>query len=245
MNYLSIYNKIISRAQLECRRKRKCTDPKYVYYEKHHILPKCLGGSDDKANLVFLTGREHFTTHQLLVKIYPEEYKLVFALRSLCERKNKNHVRNNKEYSWIRKLHAEKMSLLQRGKPGKGYKFPKGHTLSVGENNGMYGKTHTKETRNIQSEKAKERDPSFYNFARLPKTDLHKKNMRKSRQVCRYVLTDPAGKEYIFDRIADASKFCGISNSVLVKLAGNRYGFDHCRYWKICAVECQSSSSSP
>ena len=106
-----------------------------------------MGGTNDKNNLVLLTGKEHFTAHQLLVKIYPAEYKLVFALRSLCGRKNKNHIRNNKEYSWIRNLHAEKMSLLQRDKPGKGYKFSKGHTLSVGENNGMYGKNHTLDIR--------------------------------------------------------------------------------------------------
>jgi hypothetical protein len=39
------------------------------YCEKHHILPKCLGGSNDKLNLVQLTAREHFICHLLLVKI--------------------------------------------------------------------------------------------------------------------------------------------------------------------------------
>lgn len=41
-----------------------------VYYEKHHITPKSLGGSNKNENLVFLTGREHFVAHMLLAKIY-------------------------------------------------------------------------------------------------------------------------------------------------------------------------------
>jgi hypothetical protein len=41
-----------------------------VYYEKHHIIPKSLGGSNKNENLVHLTGREHFVAHMLLAKIY-------------------------------------------------------------------------------------------------------------------------------------------------------------------------------
>lgn len=39
-----------------------------AYTEVHHIKPKSLGGSDDAANLVRLTYREHFLVHWLLVK---------------------------------------------------------------------------------------------------------------------------------------------------------------------------------
>ena len=38
------------------------------YLEKHHILPKSLGGSDNKDNLVELTAKEHFIVHMLLCK---------------------------------------------------------------------------------------------------------------------------------------------------------------------------------
>lgn len=40
-----------------------------VYTEKHHIIPKSLGGSNDKTNLVILTAREHFICHWLLTKM--------------------------------------------------------------------------------------------------------------------------------------------------------------------------------
>ena len=235
MNYLSIYNAIIDRAISQKRRKYKLDNIFYVYYEKHHITPKCLGGTNLKENLVLLTASEHFVAHQLLVKIYPNEYKLVFALRMLCGN-NKNSRRSNKEYSWIKQLHAEKMSLMQKGKPGKGYKFSKGHTLSQGTNNGMSGKTHSVETKELLSLLAKSRLPESYDFARLPKTDSHKENMRTAKQIRRYKLISPNGTESIFNRVQDASKFSGVSVGVLVKLAGNRYGADHCRNWKIFAM---------
>jgi hypothetical protein len=40
------------------------------YTERHHIQPKCLGGTDDHKNLVRLTAREHFVVHHLLTKIH-------------------------------------------------------------------------------------------------------------------------------------------------------------------------------
>jgi hypothetical protein len=40
------------------------------YYERHHILPRSLGGSDEEDNLTYLTGREHFMVHWLLYKIH-------------------------------------------------------------------------------------------------------------------------------------------------------------------------------
>ena len=48
--------------------KRK-NNPPIGYCERHHILPHSLGGTNDKANLVKLTAREHFICHRLLVKM--------------------------------------------------------------------------------------------------------------------------------------------------------------------------------
>jgi len=71
MNYLKIYNDLIDRAK-----NRKLEG----YKEKHHIVPKCLGGSRNKDNLVELTPKEHFLAHQLLVKIYPKNKSIICAL---------------------------------------------------------------------------------------------------------------------------------------------------------------------
>jgi len=233
MNYLSIYNTIINKALTEDRRKRKLNDLKYMYYERHHIIPKCIGGLNNKENLVLLTAREHFVIHQLLIKIYPSNHKLIFALRMLCRNNNKNHIRNNKEYQWIKQKIAEELSASQKGKPNRGNKYTKGHTMTLGSKNGMYGKTQSDETKKKQSERALERSPEFYDFARLPKTDSHRKNLRKAKQIRKYILTSPEGVETVFDRCQDASDYSGVSCSALIKLAGNRYGFNHCKGWKI------------
>lgn len=39
------------------------------YVEKHHIIPKSLGGDDSPDNLVLLTAKEHFIAHHLLTKM--------------------------------------------------------------------------------------------------------------------------------------------------------------------------------
>ena len=58
------------------------------YVEKHHVVPKCIGGTDEKSNLVKLTPEEHYVAHQLLVKIYPDNDSLVYAaVVNNCSRK--------------------------------------------------------------------------------------------------------------------------------------------------------------
>lgn len=74
MNYSKLYNQIIAKAKSQDRTKGS------TYFEKHHILPKCIGGSNDKSNLVLLTAKEHFICHKLLAEIYPDEPKLKYAL---------------------------------------------------------------------------------------------------------------------------------------------------------------------
>jgi hypothetical protein len=63
MNYKKIYDNLISKGR---NRVLNC------YVERHHIIPKCMGGTDDEENLVELTPEEHYVAHQLLVKIYPK-----------------------------------------------------------------------------------------------------------------------------------------------------------------------------
>jgi hypothetical protein len=66
--YTKCYYRIILRAQFR-------TDLTDTYIEKHHIIPKSLGGSNRKDNLVKLTAREHFICHRLLPKMTFGSYK--------------------------------------------------------------------------------------------------------------------------------------------------------------------------
>ena len=49
------------------------------YVEKHHVIPKCMGGDNKSRNIAILTPEEHYVAHLLLVKIYPTNYQLVYA----------------------------------------------------------------------------------------------------------------------------------------------------------------------
>lgn len=85
------------------------------YCESHHIIPRCVGGSDVLTNLANLTPEEHFLAHLLLVKIYPLEPKLVFAAHMMSTSNNNHRRQNNKVYGWLRKRHASYISDLNSG----------------------------------------------------------------------------------------------------------------------------------
>ena len=104
MNYLAHYQRLINRAKLRTLG---------GYKETHHIIPKCMGGTDDAANLVDLTPEEHFVAHQLLVRIYPKNYKLVNAAVMMTA--NSSGKRNNKLYGWIKRRLSIAMSKSQSG----------------------------------------------------------------------------------------------------------------------------------
>lgn len=102
MNYQNIYDKLIDRA-----RNRDLEDS--VYREVHHVIPKCLGGSDSKDNLVSLTAEEHYVAHQLLVKINPKVHGLLYAalMMSVSPGHSPRKSSKNKVYGWLRKRFSE------------------------------------------------------------------------------------------------------------------------------------------
>lgn len=92
----------------------------FGYTETHHIIPKCLGGSDDNYNLVKLSPEEHYLAHLLLTKIHPENMQLVHAAVMMTVSSG-NLRRNNKLYGWLRRRHAEIMKVCQTGKGNSQY----------------------------------------------------------------------------------------------------------------------------
>ena len=95
MDYQRIYDQIIDRAKKENR-----LYGKGIYYERHHIIPKCMGGEGrveqwkTHSNIVMLTAREHFICHRLLCEIYPENTKLWYALWLMVIGKNRKNSLN-------------------------------------------------------------------------------------------------------------------------------------------------------
>jgi hypothetical protein len=63
MNYQKIYDMLIEKAMNRVLRKD-------AYVERHHIIPRSMGGSDELGNIVPLTAKEHYVAHHLLWKIH-------------------------------------------------------------------------------------------------------------------------------------------------------------------------------
>lgn len=101
MNYHKIYANLVSRGKERVMNS---------YKEQHHIIPRCMGGSDSSENLVYLTPEEHYLAHQLLVKIHNNNHALVkAAVMMICNRPS------NKLYGWLRRKHSLAMSACQLG----------------------------------------------------------------------------------------------------------------------------------
>lgn len=111
MNYQRIHDQIIARAKSEDR----CKIKGGVYYERHHIIPKCLGGNNTKENLVLLTGREHFLVHWLLAEIHQID-KLWFAFNSMCIlTKDKRYVPSSRVVGFAKEENSKNLSKLFKG----------------------------------------------------------------------------------------------------------------------------------
>lgn len=106
MNYQKIYDSLIERG------KNRTIDG---YSERHHILPRCMGGGDEKENLVDLTPEEHFLAHVLLVKLHPEQFKLILAAQMMCSPIRGGGRPRRVLYGWLKRLHSEHMSRQNSG----------------------------------------------------------------------------------------------------------------------------------
>jgi hypothetical protein len=105
MNYSKIYQNIIDRA------KNRIPEG---YVERHHIIPRCLGGSDAEDNLVALYPEEHFLCHILLLKIYPKQSGLILAVNQMC-RPIKSGRKKRKLYGWLKRRFVANQSQSQSG----------------------------------------------------------------------------------------------------------------------------------
>lgn len=108
MDYLKIYKSFID----DRLQKQGNLVKSNSYFEKHHILPKSLGGKDIKSNIVCLSPEDHFFAHILLAKIYGG--KMMRALFAMANFKNTHrdnyNFKKRMQYGHIRRLVAKEYS---------------------------------------------------------------------------------------------------------------------------------------
>lgn len=153
MDYSRLYNALMAKASNRLI---------VGYAEKHHVVPRCMGGANEKGNIVLLTAKEHFVAHKLLVRVYPDVRGLWLALVAMgriagfkarifsSERERAALSRKGFKYT---EESRQKMSVSAkaRGRNSPNTEFKKGQTVwNAGlppEKSHRYGIAHSLDTK--------------------------------------------------------------------------------------------------
>lgn len=168
MDYKKHYELLI-----ETRKSR--TMDNLEYYECHHIIPRSMGGSNDKDNLIYLTAREHFVAHWLLWRIhsnkqmtfaffsmcYMSKHKIIVSSRAYEESKLARRefiIESNKKYHKGKKLSPEQIKMISDR--FKGVSKSDQHRCRISES--LKGKKKTQSHKDKLSERLTGFDWSMY-----------------------------------------------------------------------------------
>lgn len=172
MKYKKWYDDLMRTRQL-----RKKEDGQL--YEKHHIIPRSLGGTNDQSNLVYLTPREHFLAHWLLIKFTfdNDKKKMLYALHRMTHKGYTYRIVSGWQYEIARKAssdamkgndkwkfrkkkshgpHSEQTKAKMRGPRGPQKNPNPNRRNQNGANNHMYGRI----------------GPLHHNYGKRQETDL-------------------------------------------------------------------------
>ena len=86
--------------------------PSTDYSEKHHIVPRSLGGSNSKENIIQLTARQHFICHLLLVKMTSgrAQFKMICAAHHMAVCHRREHYKiTSITYERLKRQRSESM----------------------------------------------------------------------------------------------------------------------------------------
>lgn len=175
------------------------------YHERHHIVPKCMGGSNDTENLIDLFAREHFEAHRLLALENPDNEGLAFAWGCMAWRHNERNDKVNispEEYEEAKIAVAEAARKIAKER------------LMYPENNPMYGKHHSDETKEKIRKMSKGR-PSPNKGKNLPEDQKKRlSDLAKTRK----------HSEETKRKISEANKKRTVSADTRKKLSDSRKG---------------------
>ena len=195
--YHKKYYQIIDRA---CQR----TLPDHVKFEIHHILPRSLGGSDNKDNLAKLTLKEHWICHRLLVKFLDDPISLRKMFNALFMMAVKDYrTINGRIYQHIK----ENIVPWNKGLTGL-YQAPMQEDTKQKLRSLWKGKPRPQQHIEAMKkgwQRAKEEGYQPWNKG---KTGIY----RSGKPV---TLVSPDGEEYHYDRLKDGCKELGLCYTLM------------------------------
>jgi hypothetical protein len=188
-HYTRIYFNIIERARKQ---------PATGYTERHHIVPKSLGGTNDVLNIVRLNAREHFICHRLLTRMTRGEArkKMVFAAWRMCSnsRKMKRTTINSRTYLILKEEMVETLRALPRT-PEWRAKIGAKHRNKV-----VTAETKAKLAALRLGKKIKTRSQESY-------IEMGKKRREKSPWNRRFIVTTAKRETFVIETLFDIEKF--------------------------------------
>jgi hypothetical protein len=179
MDYNKIYNDLMfSRLLLKPERIKEKRNG--TYFEGHHIIPKCKGGTGastrpkNNSNIVLLTAREHFLSHWLLWRIYGDRQMALAFHKMLSTTDKTKRITSSRGYEEAKEAFRITNIGNQYGK-GKTKiisEEQKKHQSEImkgrytGEKNPFYGKKHSEESKEkIRKSKKEFNKEKVWNYA--------------------------------------------------------------------------------
>jgi hypothetical protein len=127
---------------IESRKNRQLTG---VYTERHHIIPRSLGGNNAKSNLVSLTPKEHYIAHLLLTKMFfgQNRYKMysAFHMMFVKNKDQKRHIPSSRMYEKARALVGQVSSITNKGRTPWNKGIPQSDAVKDAVRQANLGKT--------------------------------------------------------------------------------------------------------
>lgn len=232
MNYRWHYDRLI-----ETRRQRERVEGQY--YERHHVIMRSMGGDNSDENLVYLTAREHFVAHRLLIKIFPNR-KTTYAFVCLCKflQKRSSFIPSSRSFEEARLLYSTlghspetrlKISLSNRGvkrsdetcekigNSNRGRKFTEESLYKMRKPH----KSFSEETKIKMSNSRVGVKHSQKTITKLkkPKSSEHKQKLSESKKK-EYIFYKQDDLMHIANGQADAINYCktvGLPYSIMIK----------------------------
>lgn len=214
MNHQRQYNLLVAKA--------KARDVVPPIIEKHHILPKCMGGTNAKENIVLFTPKEHYVAHHLLWKIH-KTTKMHYAFWLMVNKTSTDSRRvyriTSRVYEKAKIQHGINVSKLQKGRKRSEESRKKSSIALKGKPCWAAGKTGIHSTEGLENIRKARTGKKDSDETKRKKSQSHTGITRgpsplKGRSM-------PIGSEWLV--------ICPYCNKSGVKWNMERYHFENCK----------------
>jgi hypothetical protein len=184
------------------------------YMEEHHIIPRSLGGTNDKENLVLLTAREHFVVHHLLTKMLNGNSKYKMYVAYWCMANYKDIRVTNRQYEKGRRLQSEAITEMWKDPNStfnsEQYRLNKSISSKKSQSSKEYREKRSNMAKNWRSDPNSKYNTDEYRL----KQSIAQKQAQNRPEVLQklfeknakeYMVTNPEGISF---KIKGLAKFC-------------------------------------